>query len=36
LRAIVWWVPDAAVTLLWWSISVWVVLQPMEMRGLLA
>jgi len=31
-----WWIPDAVTTLLWWALSVWVVLQPMEMRGLLA
>ena len=36
LGAVGWWIPDAAVTLIWWAISVWVVLQPMEMRGLLA
>jgi ferredoxin len=33
-RLLRWW-PDAVACALWWGISAWVVLQPMEMRGLL-
>jgi ferredoxin len=29
-----WW-PDALACMVWWALAVWVVLQPMEMRGLL-
>jgi len=29
------WIPDALVALCWWAFAVWIVLQPMQMRGLL-
>ncbi len=35
LRQVVRWCVDAIVAILWWSVSVWIVLQPMQMRGLL-
>ena len=30
------WLPDALVALIWWALAAWIVLQPMQMRGLLS
>jgi hypothetical protein len=35
-RVLVRWLPDALVALSWWALAAWIVLQPMQMRGLLS
>jgi hypothetical protein len=35
-RVLVRWLPDALVALGWWALAAWIVLQPMQMRGLLS
>jgi hypothetical protein len=36
MQNLVRWLPDALVALLWWALAAWIVLQPMQMRGLLS